>query len=334
MNYSDEKFYLEHGKKCLSLRTSIESIADRVCDKGITSIFFVGAGSSLQMGDAFRHFFQQLSDVPVYSIESAELSTCGFYHLKKGALVILVTLTGTPEAVEAAEYCHKNEIDLVAFLGTENSPIYELANHVICSDEPLVALRYIMLFFLIFRMLHRMGSFPQYERFIHDLEKLPEALFEAGKEFKEAGLRLAEQCAKEDFILWISSGAAYGETFSFANCCVEEMIWKKTQTMQSAEFFHGCFEIVDKDLCVVLVKNEDGNRALEERVEQFLQRFGKKYFVVDPTKAKLTGISPEFRRYVLPAVINIAFHCGAQEHLEELTGRSAKTRRYYNVVSY
>jgi fructoselysine-6-phosphate deglycase len=334
MSYSDKSFYLERGERCYAMRLAVEQIADTVCCKGFTSVFFVGAGGSLMMLEPFAYLFRRLSDIPAYSLESAEVATAGFQSLKPGALVVLVTLNGTAETAEVAQFCQDRNIDLVAFVGVPDCPVAKLATYTIFSDEKIGALRYMQLYFFACRVLYNLGFFPEYARFADELKALPAALFQAGQDYYALGERMAGKLSRENFLLWVSSGMAYGETFRFATCCIEEMIWIKTQTIHSAEFFHGCFEIVDRDQCVVLVKNEDSNRALEERVERFLERFCKNYFVVDTRSTALLGISPEFRPLVQPAVINAVFRSRMQDSLQELTGRSAETRRYYGVVDY
>ncbi len=104
--------------------------------------------------------------------------------------------------------------------------------------------------------------------------------------------------------------------------------------MNSAEFFHGCFEIVDEDTAVVLVKNEDGARSVDERVERFLKNYGKKYIIVDMKDFAMEGIREEYRSYFTPAFLNMIFGGLTFSCLHETTGLGFDTRKYYRVVQY
>ena len=77
--------------------------------------------------------------------------------------------------------------------------------------------------------------------------------------------------------MFIGSGALWGETILFAMCILEEMQWKRTRYITSADFFHGTLELVEKDVPVFLFKGEDECRKLDERVEAFLTNFADQH---------------------------------------------------------
>ena len=45
--------------------------------------------------------------------------------------------------------------------------------------------------------------------------------------------------------MFIGSGALWGETILFSMCILEEMQWKRTRYITSADFFHGTLELVE-----------------------------------------------------------------------------------------
>ena len=166
------------------------------------------------------------------------------------------------------------------------------------------------------------------------MEALPLALYEAAKVFEPTAWKFAKEYKDEPYILFVSSGMGYPEAFRFSSCSVEEVFHIKTQAMNSAEFFHGCFEIVDEDTAVVLVKNEDGARSVDERVERFLKNYGKKYIIVDMKDFAMEGIREEYRSYFTPAFLNMIFGGLTFSCLHETTGLGFDTRKYYRVVQY
>ena len=57
----------------------------------------------------------------------------------------------------------------------------------------------------------------------------------------------APRFAKQDVSSTMASGASYGAAYSFAICVLMEMQWINSQAIHANEFFHGPFEVLDKD---------------------------------------------------------------------------------------
>ncbi|WP_244520540.1 SIS domain-containing protein [Fictibacillus solisalsi] len=330
-----DAFYLERGEKNYQLRGGIEEIADSITEKGIENIFFVGSGGSIAMLCAFADFFKKLSNIPVFTETSAEFAVADYKQLTEKSLVILVSKTGdAEEAVQAIKFCKDRGITTVGFVGVKGSSIYNLADHTVYIDEDISAYRYVQVYFLAFRLLHNLGFFKDYDRFANELKYLPSALLEVAKQFDPMAKEYAEKHYTDDFQLWIGSGSSIGEISRYSACVAEELFRIKTQAMHSAEFFHGCFEIVDEKTPIVLIKGEDESRAIDERVERFLNKYAQNYLVIDIQEFPLDRISDDFRKYFSPAVISILLGDRLRNHMMEKTGLGYTTRKYYRVVSY
>ncbi|WP_066059948.1 SIS domain-containing protein [Robertmurraya korlensis] len=335
MTTINEKFYLERGEMNYQLREYIEKIADSISERGFQNIFFVGSGGSIEMLRSFADYFKKLSNIPVYTDTSAEFAVAQYKQLTKDSLVILVSKTGdAEEAVQAARYCQERGITTVGFVGVKDSTIYNIVSHKIFIDEDISAFRYIQVYFLAFRLLYNLGHFEDYPRFSNELKKLPKALLETAKQFDSVAKIYAEQHYQDPFQLWIGSGANIGEISRYSACVAEELFRIKTQAMHSAEFFHGCFEIVDEHTPVVLIKGEDESRGIDKRVEKFLEKYSGNSLIIDTKDFPLEGISPDFRKYFAPAVISILLGDRLRINMAEKTGLSYNTRKYYRVVSY
>ena len=59
-------------------------------------------------------------------------------------------------------------------------------------------------------------------------------------------LPFAKKYALAPYTMFIGSGALWGETILFAMCLLEEMQWKHTRYISSADFFHGTLEAVPR----------------------------------------------------------------------------------------
>ena len=53
-----------------------------------------------------------------------------------------------------------------------------------------------------------------------------------------------------------------------------EMQWYNSQAIHANEFFHGPFEVVDKDANFIVMIGLDETRALAERARDFLVKYG------------------------------------------------------------
>lgn len=67
----------------------------------------------------------------------------------------------------------------------------------------------------------------------------------------------------------MASGAGYGAAYMQSICIFMEMQWIHSSSIHSGEFFHGPFEITDKEVPFVLQVSEGTNRPLDERALKF-----------------------------------------------------------------
>ena len=326
--------FLNRGRQMVAMRAQMEQIADAVCARGFDNIIMIGAGGTMWMPDTFRYMFLKLTNIPCYSFWTQEIMTTDIHQLTSRSLVIAMSTTAREEMTNAVQYCLTRGAQVISLVGVEKSRMGDISTHTVYLAEKTGGLSYIPYYYLAFRIMHNRGFFPDYQRFADELAMLPEGLYQASLDFEPMATKLATTVANEPFSMWLASGIAFGETCRFSTCTLEEVHRLRTQPVNSSEFFHGPFEVVDEDLCVVLVKNEDGNRVLDDRAEKFLQRYGKKYFVLDPKETALEGISRESRPYLLPSIIRTVFLGTVMAVVSKHTGRNMKTRRYYDVVEY
>ena len=122
--------------------------------------------------------------------------------------------------------------------------------------------------------------------------------------------RFAEDYKDAPVIYVMSSGATQEVAYAFSICLLMEMQWVNSGSFHDGEFFHGPFEIVDKDVPFILLMNEGRTRALDSRALDFLNRFQAKTTVLD---GKDFGIGSEvpaavaeyFNPMVLTAVLRV-----------------------------
>ena len=132
----------------------------------------------------------------------------------------------------------------------------------------------------------------------------------------------------------MSSGATQEVAYAFSICLLMEMQWVNSGSFHDGEFFHGPFEIVDKDVPFILLMNEGRTRALDSRALDFLNRFQAKTTVLD---GKDFGIASELpasvAEYFNPMVLSAVLRVYA-EQLAIKRNHPLTQRRYMWKLEY
>ena len=111
------------------------------------------------------------------------------------------------------------------------------------------------------------------------------------------------------------------------------MQWIHSSSIHSGEFFHGPFEITDKEVPFVLQVSEGTNRPLDERALKFLKTYAKRIEVIDAKDLGLSTIDASvvdyFNHSLFTNVYPVYNKALAEERQHPLT-----TRRYMWKVEY
>ncbi len=187
------------------------------------------------------------------------------------------------------------------------------------------------------RILNRQGFFPKYDEFIEQSKGFWPALLDIRKQFEPKAEAFAKKYALAPYTMFIGSGALWGETILFAMCLLEEMQWKHTRYISSADFFHGTLELVSSGIPVVLFKGEDECRALDDRVDAFLKsgRTGDTdVTVIDTKEYAIPGLDSDFRMILSTYIISVLTTDRMSRHYELVTKHNLNYRRYYHQFDY
>lgn len=137
----------------------------------------------------------------------------------------------------------------------------------------------------------------------------------------------------ENIIYTIASGANFGVAYSFAICILMEMQWIHSHAIHAGEYFHGPFDILDKNMPVIQLLGLDETRPLEERVQTFNQQYGEKLITLDAKEFDQSEIADDLRSYIAPLVLNYVLRQFANE-LADARNHPLSTRRYMWKVAY
>ena len=280
---------------------------------GLQHVFFVACGGSLSIMHPAKFLLDQHGTLPSDVYNAAEFVARAPRRLGAGSLVILCSMTGTTkETVAAAKFAREHGAVTTGLTVEPGSPLGTAVHHAVKFEAPYTTgvpidakdSNYSVIYQIVMGVVAGSGGEDLTLPLISSLEKLQGVIDRAQATFAPLWDRYAEHFARQDVIYTMASGASYGAAYSFAICVLMEMQWINSQAIHSNEFFHGPFEVLDETRCFVLMKGLDSTRALDERADEFLHRFGKaqNILVLDAAQLDLSDIDARFRGNVVPLI--------------------------------
>ena len=131
----------------------------------------------------------------------------------------------------------------------------------------------------------------------------------------------AEKWAKmykdEKLIYTMGSGSAHSVAYSFAICLLMEMQWINSSAIHSGEYFHGPFEITDRETPFIVFMSEGRTRPLDQRALDFLKQYAEKLMIVDVKELGINTIDDKVVEFFNPLLLVHAIRVFAQKLSEE-----------------
>lgn len=327
----NEKQQLEFFEGGLELRSQIEPIVDKIHEEGYDGIFFIGIGGTYASGLQVAHHVKEMSTLPVYVEHAAEYLVTGNKNITKDSLIVYSSVTGTTqEVVAAVKELKKIGCRIMAFVDEPNSILADLGDYSISYtfNEQL------KFFMFMDRFMYLNGDFDDYNEMYSEFDKyLPQALVDVEIKADDFGRAFAERHHNDEMHYFVGAGNQWGATYSYAMCYWEEQHWLKTKSITAPEFFHGMFEIVERDTAVTIFVGEDTQRPLSERVVNFIPRICANYEVIDSKDYELKGISEKYRGHISHLVM-MAVNRRIDAHIERINCHPTEIRRYYRQLDY
>ena len=187
---------------------------------------------------------------------------------------------------------------------------------------------------LAMEILEQFEGYDHYEDMKEGFEKIYNLADNASASAKLYAKKFAEDYKDAPVIYVMSSGATHEVAYATSICLMMEMQWINSGTFHSGEFFHGPFEIVDKDVPFILLMNDGRTRNIDSRALTFLDRFDAKTTVID---ALDFGLSAEIKKSVIdyfnPMLLSAVFRVYAEE-LSIARQHPLTKRRYMWKLEY
>ncbi len=341
----DQEGYLKDGKAVRAVGDTLEAMADAVAEEGYDAIFLMGVGGTWDELMQLEYMMNKYGDkdLEVYLIHAAEWLVAGHKRMTEKSVVLTASESGTtPEILEAVEKLKAMGVRVFAMTKPEG-PIGQAvgADHCVAMASSHGSGGCEMGYYLADRfglkLLAHRGCFDDYDAFVEQCDGIWADLIDIRKSFEPTAEKIARTYGLEPYTMFIGSGALWGETILFAMCILEEMQWKRTRYITSADFFHGTLELVEPGVPVILFKGVDEYRKLDERVEAFLKggRTGDEdVVVIDVDEYATPSIDKKFRTIVSPWILSALTTDRVSAYYETVTKHNLDYRRYYHQFDY
>ncbi|WEV40227.1 SIS domain-containing protein [Lactobacillus sp. ESL0684] len=310
--------------------------------KEITDVYFAACGGS--MNDLYPgHYFIEKESTKLHSTwkPARELTMINSPHWNEHSITFALSHSGnTPEVIEAAKLAKKKGSFVIAITNDPNSDItdpalsdelyvYDWGKETSHKDVPMG-----MDYRILNEFLHQTEeSYQKYDQMIAGLNKIDQIVDNARKVQRPAAQKFAQKYRKQDFMYILGSGANMSQAYGFAICSLMEMQWMDCAFIDSAEFFHGPFEVLQDDHLFIQCVNTGDTRALDTRSRDFIKKYHGQLEVIDSKDFGMEEIDNSVVDYFNPIVF---YEMGVlyRDELGEKRAHDTDFRQYMGKVDY
>lgn len=326
----------------MEIRTLIENIIKNMEEEGgIHNVMWVAAGGSHDGHYAAQYFMdREATKVRSLMITSSEFLYAPPKCTGKNSIVVLTSMRGTKETIEAAkvakalgavtisQYVDESELTEVCDFNVQYGSIWE-------DDEDQGKTNAGNALRIAMAIVDVTEGYKNYADAMDAFEKIQPAYVKAREYCRPLATKWAEEMKAEKSITVLASGPAYGSGHIFSTCNILEMLQIQSPTFNSCDFFHGPFEITDKDSAFFLLVADGRTRGADERAITFMNKYaGKKVYILDAKELGLNNlkdsVSEYFNHLLFTPILNNVY----MKELSKATGIDYTTRRYMWKVAY
>lgn len=330
----------KRGGVKMTAKEIVKSIVEKTQNKGgIKQVYFIACGGSFASFYPSKYFLQsEAKNIRVEHYTSNEFVHATPKALGENSVAILVSHGGnTPETVEAAKLSQEKKAVTICLTHTENSPLTEYGDYNITyefgNESDVLKQKTTIPLELSVEILNQTEGYDHYKEAIDGFNKINTITDKAKELTKNSAEAFGKNYKDEKMIYVMGSGAAYGETYAFSICILMEMQWVNSAAIHSGEYFHGPFEITDKESPFIMMMSEGRTRPLDERALNFLKRFGQKIEVIDAKECGLSAIDESVAEFFNPILFVNVMRVYA-EQLAEQRNHPLSERRYMWKLEY
>lgn len=326
----------------MEIRELMEKIVkDMEAVGGLKNVVWIAAGGSHDGHYAAQYFMDRESHV----VNSQMITSSEFVYappkcVGNNTVAVITSMRGTKETIEAAkvakklgavtvsQYVDESELTEVCDYNVQYGSIWEDDKDQSKTNAGN-ALRMAM------AMVDIVEGYANYKDAMDAFTKIQPAYIKAKEYCMPLAKKWANKVKDEKCITVLASGPAYGSGHIFSTCNVLEMLQIQSPTFNSCDFFHGPFEITDKNQAFFLLVADGRTRQADERAIAFMKEYaGEKVYILDAKEIGLDNLKDSVMEYFNHLLFTPILNNVYMKALSEATGIDYTTRRYMWKVEY
>lgn len=264
-----------------------EIVTNILKEHAVDTVYFVGCGGSLSGFFPAKYFLScEAKKLKVGYINANEFVHATPKEIGANAVVILASQRGdTAETVKACQAANEKGAATVGLTFQVPSPLADSAQHVILyefGDDSIVENQKTSYGFkMALELLHQIEGYAGYDAMVKALGSLNEIVVKAKKDIVPFAIKYAWEFKDDSVIYTMGSGSCWGSAHQESICIFMEMQWINSSVIHSGEYFHGPFEITDKNTAFLMMKATGRTRELDDRALNFINKFNNRCMVID-----------------------------------------------------
>lgn len=315
-------------------------LADKADKGGIKRVVWIGAGGSNGGNYPAQYFMEHEATQGVSSsYTSNEFVHATPAYVNENTLAVVVSMRGTKETIVAAQVAKDTApAPSPSMLTSPASPSLRLQDPVRQPGRR--------------RVLHgshqlrrrdhdRHGAhaadrgYAEYETAMAAFDLVDPIYRKAVEYTRPLAAKWAEQNADKPCINVMAQGPLFGAAYVFSICNVQEMLQIDSCTINTCDFFHGPFEILDKRTSLFQLISVGRSRCNDERGIRFVNQYGgERVYQLDAKELGLNDIkdsvSEYFNHLIFAPILNNVY----MRALSAVTHKDYMTRRYMWKLEY
>lgn len=326
----------------MEIRELIQKIVEEKKEKGgIKDVVWIAAGGS-NGGNYPANYFMVRESVTIQSqmFTSNEFVMAPPKYVNENTLAVITSMRGTPETCIAAQKA--KELGAVTIglyvqesLLTETCD-YNIQYESIMFDESdqsrtnaAIGMR------IAIELLDAAEGYAYYNDAVKAYEILDKVYNDAKAYCMPLAREWAERNKDEHIISVMAGGPSYAAGYVFSICNIMEMLQIQSPTVNSCEFFHGPFEVLDKRESFFLLVSEGRTREADERAAEFLKKYGgEKIYILDAKELGINRFKDTVCEYFNHMLFSPILNNTYMKALSEAAKVDYMTRRYMWKVKY
>lgn len=304
----------------------------------INHVYFTACGGSMAFMQPAEYIINRECDIPATILPAREFTSLNPHALNEHSIIVTCSHSGsTPETNEATKFAKQKGALTIGIAFTTDSALEKNADYTLHyswgKGTDASDLNTGVLYGFIFSFLKAITGDQKFAKGIAALSSLEKMAARTREQFGDTAKKWTSELKREKLIYAVGSGINAGETYSFSACWLQEMQWINSSYINSAEYFHGPFEITDFDVPFIICEGMGVTRQMDRRVVDFAKKHSDKVYVIDNAEFDMHEVDDNFKEYYSQILSGVVFRMLAEGFSYE-RGHSLEARRYMWHLDY